>query len=325
MCQSKAEGGIRCHSHAHEALAASHDRYVALVVAKSEDISGEQLPTARESFNDDNPTDHYKLSVMLSGDKSLEKLKAESEQLAYDFRRAYDGINEGHRNGDWRGIYRAISITDPETAKLVQKRDELRSQYHKDVEEARNEGDVNMIAALGAKHERESGEVSTILDARNEVMQKQAQEIAGLSRVPDGLPIHKHHQFRIPSAVRDLQKEFLATREKARTVEAEKTTAFKTRIGGYNLKQTEAFKKIASSPALTASKEYRDWRKKDAVAKGDYAITNTSMNNLKAKIEESPRGSDQRLKLQADYDKLLRVKKAKIEVNKKNAAALVNA
>jgi len=325
MCQSKAEGGIRCHSHAHEALAASHDRYVALVVEKSEELTGKKLPTAAESFDATNPVDHMKLSVMLSGDKGLEKLKREREQLGADVRAAYAGINDGHRDGDWRQIYRAISTTDPEMAELVQRRDDLRTQYHKDAKEARNEGDTIMARAITMKHSRESGEVNTKIEERTALIEREAQVIARLPRLSDGIPVNKNPKFRTPTALRNLQQEFLAVSEKTRNLEEEKTAAFKTRIGGYNLKQTEAFKKVASSPEFNSSKEYRDWRKKDAVAKGDYAITNTSMNNLKNRIEESPRGSDQRLKLQADYDKLLRVKKAKIEVNKKNAAALVDA
>lgn len=323
MCQSKAEGGIRCYSHAHEALAASTDRYVALVVEKSEELAGKKLPTAFESFDANNPADHMKLSVMLSGEKGLEKLRQEREQLAADVRSAYDGINEGHRNGDWRQIYRAISMTDPETAELVQQRDDLRNQYHKDSKEASDEGDIIMMRALTMKHSRESGEVSNKIEIRNARIEREAQVISHLPILPDGAPVSKNPKFRTPTAVRNLQQEFLATSEKARNLEAEKTQLFKTRIGGYNLKQTEAFKQVASSPSFTSSKDYRDWRQKDAVARGDFAITSTSMNNLKAKIEEAPRGSEKRAKLQADYDQLLRVKQAKIEVNKKNA--LVNA
>jgi hypothetical protein len=323
MCQSKAEGGIRCHSHAHEALAASTDRHVALVVSKSEEIMGKKLPTARESFDDTNPSDHMKLNVMLSEEKGLAKLKAESEHLGEDVRNAYAGINEGHRNGDWRQIYRAISVTDPETAELVQKRDELRSAYHKNAEEARNEGDTNMLRVLAVQHSSESGEVSEKIESRNALIEREAKVIANLSRLPDGAPVNKHPKFRIPTAVRNLQQEFLDTREKARNLEAEKKEFYKTRIGGYNLKQTEAFKQVATSPKFTTSNEYRDWRKKDAVARGDYAITTTSLNNLKAKVEDAPRGSEQRLNLQAKYDQLVNVRNVKITNNKK--AALANA
>lgn len=316
MCQSKEEGGIRCFSHAREALASNEDKYVEMVIAKSEEVNGTKLAPAETHFG--GFEDGLKLNVMLGGDSSLQKLNTRREELADEIRASHRIVEESVKNNDMTSLVKMMKATDPELKSLRTQRSELLEKVKQDVANAKTNEEA---LALYAVEERESRKIIAEIKTRSHVIEEEATDIINLRNVLNDEPVFKHIRYRTPDGIRALRKEYLSVSDKAREETAKKTELYKKRIGGYNLKQTAEFKKVATSQELRKSSEYKSWREKNASVKADYAITSTMMSDLKVRITEEPEGSQSRAKLETQYATLLRVREAKIANNKKEAAA----
>lgn len=316
MCQSKAEGGIRCFSHAKETLALSEDKYVEMVISKSEEVNGVKIDSPEKWFG--GFEDNLKLQVMLGGESSLQKLNTRREELADAIRANHRIVEESVKNNDPVALIKMMKATDPELKALRERRAELLERVQKDVANAKTNEEA---LALYADEERESRKVLADMRTRNGVIEEEATDIINLRNVLNDEPVFKHLRYRTPDGIRAMRKEYLEVSDKARETTLQKTELFKKRIGGYNLKQNEDFKNVATSSALRQSAEYKEWREKNASAKVDYAITSTMMADLKVRITEEPEGSESREKLEKKYETLSRARDAKIANNKREAAA----
>lgn len=314
MCQSKAEGGIRCFSHAKETLAFSEDKYVEMVIAKSEEVNGVKIDPPEKWFGgfDDN----LKLQVMLGGESSLQKLNTRREELADAIRANHRIVEESVKNNDSASLIKMMKSTDPELQALRARKTELLEKVQQDVANAKTEEEA---LALYAEEERESRKVVGEMRTRTGVIEEEATDILNLRNVLNDEPVFKHIRYRTPDGIRAMRKEYLEVSDKAREVTAKKTELFKKRIGGYNLKNNEDFKNVERSSELRGSQEYKEWREKNASARVDYAITSTMMADLKVSITEEPEGSEKREKLEKKYATLSKVREAKIANNKKSA------
>lgn len=314
MCQSKAEGGIRCFSHAKETLAFSEDKYVEMVIAKSEEVNGVKIDPPEKWFGgfDDN----LKLQVMLGGESSLQKLNTRREELADAIRANHRIVEESVKNNDSASLIKMMKSTDPELQALRARKTELLEKVQQDVANAKTEEEA---LALYAEEERESRKVVGEMRTRTGVIEEEATDILNLRNVLNDEPVFKHIRYRTPDGIRAMRKEYLEVSDKAREITAKKTELFKKRIGGYNLKNNEDFKNVERSSELRGSQEYKEWREKNASARVDYAITSTMMADLKVSITEEPEGSEKREKLEKKYATLSKVREAKIANNKKSA------
>lgn len=314
MCQSKAEGGIRCFSHAKETLALSEDKYVEMVIAKSEEVNGVKIDPPEKWFGgfDDN----LKLQVMLGGESSLQKLNTRREELADAIRANHRIVEESVKNNDAASLIKMMKSTDPELQALRARKTELLEKVQQDVANAKTEEEA---LALYAEEERESRKVVGEMRTRTGVIEEEATDILNLRNVLNDEPVFKHIRYRTPDGIRAMRKEYLEVSDKAREITAKKTELFKKRIGGYNLKNNEDFKNVERSSKLRGSQEYKEWREKNASARVDYAITSTMMADLKVSITEEPEGSEKREKLEKKYATLSKVREAKIANNKKSA------
>jgi len=314
MCQSKAEGGIRCFSHAKETLALSEDKYVEMVIAKSEEVNGAKIDPPEKWFGgfDDN----LKLQVMLGGDSSLQKLNTRREELADAIRTNHRIVEESVKNNDAVSLVKMMKSTDPELQALRVRKAELLEKVKQDVANAKTDEEA---LAFYAEEERESRKVIAEMRTRNGVIEEEATDILNLRNVLNDEPVFKHIRYRTPDGIRAMRKEYLEVSDKTREATAKKTELFKKRIGGYNLKNNEDFKNVEKSSKLRGSQEYKEWREKNASARVDYAITSTMMADLKVSITEEPEGSEKRAKLEKKYTTLSKVREAKIANNKKSA------
>lgn len=316
MCQSKEDGGIRCFSHAREALSANEDKYVEMVIAKSQEVNGTQIAPAETFFGGFDDT--LKLQVMLGGDTAIQNLNNRREVLADEIRATHRIIQEAVRNNDEASLVKMMKDTDPDIKAMRNRRLELIDAVQKDAANAKSDEEALEIYA---KHQEESRKINQALRAADEDIKEEASQILMLRNMLNDEPIFKHPKYRTPNGIRALRKEYLDVSDKARDMTAKKTALFKKRIGGYNLKSNDDFKKVETSQALRKTDEYRSWREKNASVKMDYAITGTMMADLKTRISEEPVDTTKHIKLSNQYETLTRVRDAKIANNKKAAKA----
>lgn len=317
MCQSKAEGGIRCHSHAHEALAASEDKYVDLVVSKAAETTGWQ-PWPRETYFG-SPYDSLRLETMLSGDTAVAKARVEKEQLEDELDTCRAEIQYGVEQMNVKYINNGIRRADPEITDLIDKRDGLISEARREIAKANATDDNEHIGQVRAKYTKAISEVEKKLSATQEKTMAEAQAIYEASRsMPRDADIKTIIDKAKPASISALEKANSEAQRKRMVLEAEKTKLYKNRIAGYNMREDENFKDIEKFPGFRSSDEFFAWRKKNASLRMDYAISNTSMANLEYKISDTS-DPEQKKSLLEKQKNLMNVREAIIRKNKESA------
>ena len=301
MCQSKAEGGIRCASHVTEALYSHADTQIKLVKEFAESV-GMKIPkddTARNAF-----TDATESSKLIKSKPAF--LKAE---LAYD--NAYNARLLAERTltsvvmrGETGAVAPFLWKRNAEATALREARDEARKQG--DTKTA--DKCVQELGALRAK---------TIANATL------LSRIANEPGATEGGPARLLGRFREEGGgiayLSELRNEEKAKKDNYDTTAANLRKIETDRLASKRIRAGVEFNKITSSVVFRKQPQVQAWEKRQKELQKDYAMTGEYKEKMMILAGNEEPGSDKRKEIESQIRKAELCRELAIRRNKAQA------
>jgi hypothetical protein len=285
MCQSRAEGGIRCASHTKIALQNSEDALVDIVIAESlkETV---KLPDKESKFVPS--IDGYELEDRLMANPLYKNAKFEkeiAETSDLNFRnRVTDVIAEGDNTALKDVLYRG----NPEVRRLIGERAIIMDAAEQRAKKASALKRPFIIAEGKKKAEWATESLKFIRSSINDEVKlhTRVQKLSGSSVIASSPDVFE--------SVYKSQEHVRSYREVFNHHNASLTKTYKAQIINENMRKDPQYQAALASSAVTSSEAYTKWQAKHDDIKHDYAMTNENMDMLRnqARIagENTPQG-----------------------------------
>lgn len=307
MCQSLAEGGMRCISHTKTALQNSEDALVDLVIAESQK-AGIELPPRESMFNP--AEDGYKLDDRLMANSQYKNAKFEKEIAETSYknfrRRAAEAIAEDDHNALKDILYRG----NPEVRRLIGERAMIMDAAEKEAKKA-NPLKRPFIMAEGKKKAQWATASlkhikATIADEVK--MQGRVQKMRGNSLI-----VHT------PDLLSSVRSSMIAADGKKRELEyyEEKfRNTYKNQIANDNMRKNPQYQEALSSSSVASSEAYSKWKAKHEVIAQDYAVTNENISFLELQARVAGKETSKGKAYLSQAKELKETRESKIRENK---------
>jgi hypothetical protein len=300
MCQSKAEGGIRCSSHAIAALQAHADKQVDMVKAYAAE-KGITLQDESKMYNSfEHSTSvyakvHEKKAYIKAENAFVDAQKNESE-LEFQLTSV-----AAHKNPTsvsqflWQRSEKAKELTA------------LRDKAWEDNDNVAAEKHIAMLKGLRAKTAAEATNIVNIVNER------------GAHNLVKTLK----EQNTTPGYLADAQRSAAFEKKSFLKVRSELFEVEKHRFVSKKFRNTQEFKDVAKSVDFRKRPEVREWQAKQDDLQKDYSMTSDYREKLENIASFHPEGSDERVKIETLLRKSEILKQWEISRNKREAGVLV--
>lgn len=285
MCQSLAQGGMRCISHTKTALQNSEDALVNLVIAESQK-SGIELPAKATMFNP--AEDGYKLDERLMANPQYKNAKIEKEIAETSYKNLRKRVTEAIAEDDHSALKDILYRGNPEARELLGERAMIMDAAEKKAKKA-NPLKRPFILAEGKKKAQWATDRLKAIKSRidDEVnTQKRVQKNFGHSLI-----VHT------PDLLSSVRSSMVAADGKKRELEHydEKfRETYKNQIANDNMRKNPQYQEALNSSSVSSSEAYSKWKAKHEVIAQDYAVTNENISflELQARVagKDTPQG-----------------------------------
>ena len=279
MCQSKAEGGLRCSSHAKEALhkhAVKQANHVITFAAQN----NLPLPTLDQLYTDDD-----RASVNAAVKKNSEYIAAAEEWQKAQRTRREEELTV-FRIAEY-GANDALSLHLWSKNKEAQ---ELKARQQENWD--------NGVEDEILHHRLAELREMTVSQSKNILRSVREHGVYNPTSVGT----------QIPQYMLDLRSEERAAQEKLSAVRAEKTAEEKSKAVNRKLRQHPQYIDIVENPTYMATSEHQEWNKKQRKLLTDYSLTNEYRKKLEILADNEKPGSpnQQKIKRQLESVAVLR-------------------
>lgn len=273
MCQSKAEGGLRCSSHAKDALhkhAVKQADHVITFAAQN----NLPLPSLNELYTD---ADRANVAAAVkkdseyitAGEKFQAAQKARREEELKVFRIAEYGAND------------ALSLHLWANNKEAQ-----------DLKARQEENWRNGVEDELLHHRLSELREMTVAQSKNILQSVREHGVYNPTSVGTQIP---QYMVDLRRAESDAQADFSAVRS-AKTVEE------KAKVVNRKLRNHPQYIDIVESPAYTATPEHQEWKQKQRKLLTDYSLTNEYRKKLEILAENEKPGSANQMKIKRQLE-----------------------
>lgn len=292
MCQSKAEGGLRCSSHAKEALhkhAVKQADHVITFAAQN----NLPLPTLDQLY-----TDADRASVAAAVKKDSEYIAAaEAWQKAQRSRREEELT-----------VFRIAEYgaNDALSLHLWSKNKEAQ-----DLKARQQENWDNGVEDEILHHRLAELREMTVSQSKNILRSVREHGVYNPTSVGT----------QIPQYMLDLRSEERAAQEKLSAVRSEKTVEEKSKAVNRKLRQHPQYIDIIENPTYMATPEHQEWNKKQRKLLTDYSLTNEYRKKLEILAENEKPGSPNQQKIKRQLESVAVLREQTKQRNIAEAAA----
>lgn len=302
MCQSKAEGGIRCSSSAIEALQKHHDKQVEMVKEYAKE-NGITLPDEDSMYNDF----EHRTAVYSKVNEVPAYKKAEQ---------AFVASNEKERSAK----FDLASVSQHQSASSISaflwKRNAEANEALALRDKAWEEGDdvaaEKQIAKLQSLRAQTAAEAENIVKV---VKEHGAYQLANILR----------EQGKTPKYLNEVYQKNEAMKNTFNAVRKEVVAKEKSRFISRKFRNTPEYKGVTSTVNFQKKPEVRAWQEKAGELQKEYSMTSDYRQKLEDMASFHPQGSDERERIEAQIRKVDTLKKMTILKNKREAAEAVTA
>lgn len=296
MCQSKAEGGIRCSSHAIEALQKHHDKQAEMVkeyAAKN----GKTLPDESKLYNDfEHRTAVYSKVNEVAAYKKVE--------------RDFYSRNETERKAkfDLASVSQHQSVSS--ISAFLWKHDALaketlaaRDKAWENGDEVEAEKNIAKLQSLRARTVNEAENIVSIVKNHG------AYQLVNVLR----------EQGKTPRYLNEIYEKNESAKNTFNTVRAEVVAKEKQRFISKKFRNSPEYKEIATSTDFRKQPEVRQWEERAAELQRDYSMTSDYRQKLEDMASFYQEGTEDRERIETQIRKVDTLKKMTILKNKREA------
>lgn len=285
MCQSLAQGGMRCISHIKTALQNSEDALVEITIAESQK-SGVELPSREEMFNP--AKDGYKLDERLMANSQYKNAKLEKEIAETSYRNFRRRVSEAIEEDNHSALKDILYRGDPEARELIGERTMIMDAAEQKAKKANPLKRPFIISEGKKKAQWATDRLKSIkLRIAEEVnTQRRVQKNFGHSLIvhtPDLLSSVRNSMVTADGK----KREFEHYDEKFRET-------YKNQIANDNMRKNPQYQEALNSSSVSSSEAYAKWKTKHDGIEQDYAMTNENIGflELQARVagKETPKG-----------------------------------
>lgn len=297
MCQSKADGGLRCASHVTTSMYAHADKQIKMVKEFAKG-NGLDLPAEETLYSDF--TDHGEIYSRASEKPAF--LKA---QKAY-----HAALQDGYSAES-----RFVSVVAMKNPSSVAAHMWQRDPQVKEWLDKRNR-------ALDANDEKATGEAVSKLKGLRLKITSEAEEIVQICRVGKkaNLIATLEQQGKLPADISDLKKKEKEADAEFAKVRKELMQTEKARLVSRRMRENENFKAITKKVAFRVQPEVQAWEKKQKEYVRDYSMTSEYREKMEALATHHPEGSPERENIASELRKVEILKDLTVRKNKREAA-----
>lgn len=299
MCQSKAEGGIRCSSHAIEALQKHHDKQAEMVkeyAAKN----GKTLPDESKLYNDfEHRTAVFSKVNEVAAYKKVERDFVNASEAEQKAKFEFASVAQ-HQSVS--SIADHIWRREPAVKEALS----LRDKAWEDEDDVAAEKQIAKLKSLRVKATADAENVVNIVKEH------------GTYKVVNVL----HEQGKLPTHLQEVHDKKKAAQDTFSKVRSEVVAVEKKRFISKKFRNSPEYKGIATSTDFRKQPEVRKWEERAAELQRDYSMTSDYRQKLEDMASFYQEGSADRERIEAQIRKVDTLKKMTILKNKREAGVV---
>lgn len=309
MCQSKAMGGLRCDTHAKDAVADSEIKYSKLVQKECLDKGITVAPASLVLT----PDEEAIVKKKVRHHPTVLKANIERQRANWDMKTLQQSYADAIMAGDEAELYKSIARNDPALKELMDENAVNKEMFEATMHYStlgdnpnrpdRKERDARIIA-------NRKQAIVLMKERRTQILascqQRAAEAVTAYYNDPSELESLVNAQAGVKAAKKKCDDAMgkLETAEKRASERAEGT------VIANKLKKDPGFKAAESSADFRSSGKFKEWDTKNTDVQTQYKMTSGFQNKVAAKISSDKQAGLDTTKLEAGYKSLV-VNKAK--------------